>query len=95
MSTNPFPSTGPRLGNVRVVSLNLWGRNGAWADRRSVLIDGFRALRPDLVALQEVIKNDEYDQMTSPIRKAEILRGWVSRSRAAGRWEKCESWTYT
>src|SRR5947209_14740667 len=63
MSTNPFPSTGPRLGNVRVVSLNLWGRNGAWADRRSVLIDGFRALRPDLVALQEVIKNDEYDQM--------------------------------
>src|SRR6266567_4232335 len=63
MSTSQFPTTGPRLGDVRVVTLNLWGRNGTWADRRSVLIDGFRALRPDLVALQEVIKNDEYDQM--------------------------------
>ena len=52
MSTNRFPNTGPRLGDVRVVTLNLWGRRGAWADRRSVLIDGFRALRPDLVAFQ-------------------------------------------
>ena len=27
---------------VRVATLNLWGRRGAWAERRSVLADGFR-----------------------------------------------------
>src|SRR4051812_25838308 len=50
-----------QLRNVRVVTLNLWGQNGAWAERRSVLIDGMRTLRPDLVAFQETIKTDEYD----------------------------------
>jgi len=50
-------------GGVRVATLNLWGRSGEWADRRSVLIDGFRELRPDLVALQEPIKTDDYDQV--------------------------------
>src|SRR5215210_5000366 len=49
-------------GGVRVATLNLWGRRGAWAERRAVLIDGFRELRPDLVAFQEAIRNDEYDQ---------------------------------
>ncbi len=29
---------------VRVATLNLWGRRGAWAERRSVLPDGFREL---------------------------------------------------
>jgi endonuclease/exonuclease/phosphatase family metal-dependent hydrolase len=48
---------------VRIVTLNLWGRGGAWADRRLVLIDGLRDLRPDLVAFQEAIKSDEYDQV--------------------------------
>jgi endonuclease/exonuclease/phosphatase family metal-dependent hydrolase len=47
---------------VRVATLNLWARSGAWADRRAVLIDGFRELRPDLVAFQEPIKTDDYDQ---------------------------------
>ncbi|WP_373324543.1 endonuclease/exonuclease/phosphatase family protein [Reticulibacter mediterranei] len=48
---------------VRAVTLNLWGQNGAWAERRAVLIDGLRTLRPDLVAFQETIKTDEYDQV--------------------------------
>ncbi len=50
-------------GVVRVATLNLWGRRGPWAERRSVLVDGFRELRPDLVAFQEVIKNDGYDHV--------------------------------
>lgn len=54
----------PDPGSVRVATLNLWGRRGPWAERRSVLIDGFRALRPDLVAFQEAIKTEEYDQAT-------------------------------
>jgi endonuclease/exonuclease/phosphatase family metal-dependent hydrolase len=48
---------------LRVVTQNLWGRRGAWADRRSVLSDGLRELQPDLVALSETIANDEYDQV--------------------------------
>src|SRR5207248_3250381 len=63
MSTNQFPNIGPRSGDVRVVTLNLWGQRGAWADRRSILIDSFRTLQPDLVAFQEAIKRDDYDQV--------------------------------
>ena len=39
-----------RKGDVRVVTLNLWQRYGSWADRRSVLINGLRALEPDVAA---------------------------------------------
>jgi endonuclease/exonuclease/phosphatase family metal-dependent hydrolase len=49
---------------MRVLTLNLWGRRGAWDDRRSVLIDGLRDLGPDLVAFQEAIVDDDYDQVT-------------------------------
>ena len=48
---------------VRVATLNLWGRHGAWTNRRSVLIDGFRVLRPDLVAFQEAVGSNGYDQV--------------------------------
>lgn len=52
------------VSRVRVATLNLWGRRGAWAERRSVLIDGYRELlRPDLVAFQEAVVNDGYDQV--------------------------------
>jgi endonuclease/exonuclease/phosphatase family metal-dependent hydrolase len=48
---------------MRVVTQNLWGVRGDWDARRSVLIDGFRRLRPDVVAFIEAIKTDEYDQV--------------------------------
>ncbi|MBV9280617.1 MAG: hypothetical protein JOZ41_11085 [Chloroflexi bacterium] len=48
---------------MRVVTQNLWGRRGAWPERRAVLIAGLRKLQPDLIAFQEAIKNDEYDQV--------------------------------
>lgn len=35
--------------SIRVVTLNLWGRSGAWEDRRSVLADGLRKLGADLL----------------------------------------------
>jgi len=50
-------------GGVRVVTLNLWGRHGAWEERRSVLARGLRALDPDLVAFQESVVTDGYDQV--------------------------------
>lgn len=58
-----FPLTKSRSGEVRVVLQNLWGRRGAWAERRSVLITGLSALQPDLVVFNEAIKNQEYDQV--------------------------------
>ncbi len=50
-------------GGLRVATLNLWGQNGAWEARRSVLADGLRGLRPDLIAFQEAIVDDGYDQV--------------------------------
>jgi hypothetical protein len=49
---------------VRVATLNLWGRRGEWNERRRVLVEGFRKLRPDLVAFQEAVVGDGYDQVT-------------------------------
>lgn len=48
---------------IRVATLNLWGQSGPWAQRRSVVVDGLREIGPDLVAFQEAIKTDEYDQV--------------------------------
>ena len=39
-------------------------RPAAWSARRSLLAEGLRALDPDLVAFQEVIRHDDYDQVT-------------------------------
>jgi endonuclease/exonuclease/phosphatase family metal-dependent hydrolase len=47
---------------VRVLTLNLWGRRGDWEARREVLVAALRDLRPDLVAFQEAVVTDEYDQ---------------------------------
>ncbi|WP_433158839.1 endonuclease/exonuclease/phosphatase family protein [Kribbella sp. CA-247076] len=47
---------------LRVATLNIWGRHGDWDARREVLQEGFRALQPDLIALQETVVTDESDQ---------------------------------
>jgi endonuclease/exonuclease/phosphatase family metal-dependent hydrolase len=64
MSTNQFPNDVRYPGTVRIATMNLWGTRGAWDERRAVLSEGFHALRPDLVAFQEAIHNDEYDQVS-------------------------------
>jgi endonuclease/exonuclease/phosphatase family metal-dependent hydrolase len=48
---------------VRVATLNLWGRHGNWEERRQVLVDGLREIRPDVVAFQEAVVADGYDQV--------------------------------
>jgi hypothetical protein len=50
-------------GGVRVLTLNLWGLQGAWDERRAVLADGLRGLRPGVVSFQEAIVGDGYDQV--------------------------------
>jgi endonuclease/exonuclease/phosphatase family metal-dependent hydrolase len=46
-----------------VLTLNLFGQGGGWTDRRSVLVRGLCELRPDLVAFQEPIVSNGYDQV--------------------------------
>lgn len=48
---------------MRVITQNLWGRRGDWPARRAVLAAGLRDLRPDLVAFQEAIVTEGYDQV--------------------------------
>ncbi|WP_433017192.1 endonuclease/exonuclease/phosphatase family protein [Kribbella sp. CA-294648] len=48
---------------LRVATLNIWCRHGDWPARREILREGFRALRPDLVALQETVVGDGDDQV--------------------------------
>jgi endonuclease/exonuclease/phosphatase family metal-dependent hydrolase len=41
-------------GTLRFLTLNLWGENGPWQGRISLLLDGLGALAPDVIGLQEV-----------------------------------------
>jgi endonuclease/exonuclease/phosphatase family metal-dependent hydrolase len=79
---------------MRVLTLNLWGRSGAWDRRRDVLVQGLRELRPDLVAFQEAIRTDDHDtaaELLAPSSPCSIRRrtspatGCAWRSPAAGR----------
>lgn len=54
--------TGSHRDSLRVVTLNLWGRRGAWPERRDVLASGLAKLAPDLVTFQEEIADGAYDQ---------------------------------
>ena len=48
---------------MRVATLNVWGHDSDCPARRDVLIAGFRALAPDLVALQETVATAAGDQV--------------------------------
>ena len=47
---------------IRVVTLNIWNRQGPWEERLPLIIDGLRALAPDVVGLQEVLRFGDEDQ---------------------------------
>lgn len=48
---------------LRVLQLNVFGRSGPWPERREALRNGLRRLNPDLLALEETIVTDDYDQV--------------------------------
>lgn len=50
------------LDKLRVLTLNIFGQFSNWADRRQVLQRGLADLAPDLIAFQELIMTNEYDQ---------------------------------
>ena len=51
-----------RTGHVRVLTYNIFGVSADWERRRPVLAEGLRQLAPDLIALQETVLNDGFDQ---------------------------------
>ncbi len=44
------------MNRLRVLTLNIWNRQGPWDQRLALLRAGIRALDPDLVGLQEVVE---------------------------------------
>jgi endonuclease/exonuclease/phosphatase family metal-dependent hydrolase len=48
---------------MRAMTMNLFARHGDWSARRGALREGLRALRPDVLALQEAIVDGTYDQV--------------------------------
>ncbi|SDM55961.1 endonuclease/exonuclease/phosphatase family protein [Allokutzneria albata] len=48
---------------MRVITQNLLGHHQDWPRRRPVLIDGLRALRPDVLLLQEAVVTDDHDMV--------------------------------
>ena len=48
---------------LRVVTINMWGRRGAWDERRAVLKAGLAELSPDLISFQEAIQTTAYDMV--------------------------------
>jgi endonuclease/exonuclease/phosphatase family metal-dependent hydrolase len=52
----------PSAATVRVLTFNILARHAEWNQRRRVLVDGLRALAPDLIAFQETVCIGGYDQ---------------------------------
>ncbi|GAA4955007.1 endonuclease/exonuclease/phosphatase family metal-dependent hydrolase [Nonomuraea thailandensis] len=83
---------------MRVVTLNLWARHGSWNRRRQLLIDGLRDLDPDLVALQESVVTDDYDQVVDllgpgyHVMHQEGGEADGTRASIASRWPLRETW---
>lgn len=50
------PAPAAALGEVRVLTLNLWHDKGDWPKRRELIVEEVRRLKPDLIALQEVLQ---------------------------------------
>lgn len=46
----------------RAATLNIWSRFGPWEERLVALRAGLRALSPDVIGLQEVLRFDGFDQ---------------------------------
>jgi endonuclease/exonuclease/phosphatase family metal-dependent hydrolase len=88
-------------GVVRVATLNLWGRHGAWDERRSVLVDGLRELQPDIIAFQEAVVTDGYDQVVDLLGASYYVAHQAGRETEgaglsiASHWEIGEVWEET
>jgi len=56
---------------LRVLSINIWNRQGAWEHRRRLLAEGIAALDPDVIGVQEVIHGTRGQDQVE-----ELATGW-------------------
>jgi len=47
---------------LRVLTLNIWNRQGPWEERLAIIRRGLERLEPDVVGLQEVLRHEELDE---------------------------------
>ena len=60
-------------GQIRVLTLNIWNRCGPHAERIALIREGLRALSPDVVGLQEVVRATDGDMLDQLATLAEGL----------------------
>jgi endonuclease/exonuclease/phosphatase family metal-dependent hydrolase len=48
---------------LRVVTINVWGRRGAWDERCAALKAGLSDLKADLISIQEAVRTTDYDML--------------------------------
>nr|WP_255698936.1 endonuclease/exonuclease/phosphatase family protein [Luteimonas sp. Y-2-2-4F] len=60
----------PDAARLSLVTLNLYHDRDHWERRRPLVIEGLRALRPDVVALQEVLQHDTLRNQAEDIGEA-------------------------
>jgi endonuclease/exonuclease/phosphatase family metal-dependent hydrolase len=58
-----IPPRGDRAGVVRVLTCNIYNTEGNWAEREPLLKGGLAALDPDVMAFQETVLTDAWDQV--------------------------------
>lgn len=63
----PAPAAGPEL---TVVTLNIYHDRDGWEQRRPLVIEGLRALQPDVIALQEVLQHETLRNQAADIAEA-------------------------
>jgi endonuclease/exonuclease/phosphatase family metal-dependent hydrolase len=56
------------MDRLKVLTLNIWNRQGPWEQRSRLIRRGFEELQPDLIGLQEVLHHDQ-----EPIDQAQEL----------------------
>jgi endonuclease/exonuclease/phosphatase family metal-dependent hydrolase len=47
------------MDRLRVLTLNIWNRQGPWAERLRLIRSGVESLNPDVIGLQEVLHHDQ------------------------------------
>jgi endonuclease/exonuclease/phosphatase family metal-dependent hydrolase len=52
----------PAMRTFRAATLNIWSRFGPWEERLVAIREGLRALLPDVIGLQEVLRFEGFDQ---------------------------------
>ena len=62
------------MNRLRVLTLNIWNRQGPWEERLRMIREGIRRLDPDLVGLQEIIAHEGQSQADA-IREGLGLEG--------------------